>query len=321
MRRRACASIGRALVAALGALSACASSAENSGSGASEDAGADSSAGPAAAPDAGDSAASGSSGGGSFGDIGDCRACSGDGRAVTNCAGTVVQTCADNQACQKGACVDACTLAQTSSSSQGCDFYSVIPPAGSPSDNSCFAAMVANTWTAPITIRVEYDGQSLDVAAIARTPNFAGGSVTYDPLPGGRLAPGQMAILFLNGGPGQETLGGHVNCPVTAAVTTVASIAGTGNGWAFRIGTTAPVAAYDIYPFGGAKSAITSATLLVPPRSTFGQAPRTPREAAVYPANGVSAIPRTPGLSASSDPASGSLASCPSVRVPRMVVT
>jgi hypothetical protein len=78
------------------------------------------------------------------------------------------------------------------------------------------------------------------------------------------VLPGQMAILFLNAGPGMEILGGHVNCPVAPAVTTVASIAGTGNGLAFRIGTTAPVAACDIYPFGVAKSAVTSATLLVP---------------------------------------------------------
>ena len=196
----------------------------------------------------------------------DCRICSGDQRAVTDCSGTVIQTCADNQACQKGACVEGCTMAETSASAQGCDFYSVVPPGGDGTENSCFAAMLANTWSAPITITVEYAGQALDVAAIARTPTVAGGKVTYDPLPGGRLAPGQMAVLFLAAGPPANLnfIDNHVDCPIAPAVSMSVAVLGTGNGRGFRIGTSAPVAAYDIYPFGGAQSAVTSATLLVP---------------------------------------------------------
>ena len=58
-----------------------------------------------------------------------------------------------------------------------------------------------------------------------------------------------------------------VSCPagVTAAYSVAdAAIHGTGVGHAFHVITTAPVVAYDIYPYGGAVSAVTSATLLLP---------------------------------------------------------
>src|SRR5690606_16358247 len=42
---------------------------------------------------------------------------------------------------------------------------------------------------------------------------------------------------------------------------------GTTLGSAFHISTSSPVVAYDIYPYGGGQSALTSATLLLPTTS------------------------------------------------------
>ncbi|MEA2698879.1 MAG: hypothetical protein QOI66_3150, partial [Myxococcales bacterium] len=164
--------------------------------------------------------------------------------------------------------VDACAMAIAAGSTQGCDFYALTPPPiGSALDGSCFVAMLANTWTAPVAIQVAYGGQALDVARIARVPIASGMALSYEPLPGGQLAPGQMALLFLANGPvdsGSPLADMHVDCPVPAGVTVDPAVHGTGFGKPFRITTSAPVAAYDIYPYGGASSHISSATLLIP---------------------------------------------------------
>jgi len=164
--------------------------------------------------------------------------------------------------------VDACAMAIAAGSTQGCDFYALTPPPrGTSTDGSCFVAMLANTWTAPVAIKVEYGGQALDVARIARVPITSGMALSYDPLPGGQLAPGQMALLFLANGPvdpSSPLADQHVDCPVPAGVTVDPAVHGTGFGKPFRITTSAPVAAYDIYPYGGASSHISSATLLIP---------------------------------------------------------
>jgi hypothetical protein len=163
---------------------------------------------------------------------------------------------------------DACAMAIAAGSTQGCDFYALTPPpTGSALDGSCFVAMLANTWTAPITIQVAYGGQALDVARIARVPITSGTALSYDPLPGGQLAPGQMALLFLANGSvdsSSPVADMHVDCPIPAGITVDPAVHGTGFGKPFRITTSAPVAAYDIYPYGGAGSHISSATLLIP---------------------------------------------------------
>ena len=76
------------------------------------------------------------------------------------------------------------------------------------------------------------------------------------------LQPNEVAILFLSRFGNTLT-----NCPdgVTPAFTTAdAAVHGTGYGQAFHITTSAPVVAYDIFPYGGGASAATSATLLLP---------------------------------------------------------
>jgi hypothetical protein len=55
------------------------------------------------------------------------------------------------------------------------------------------------------------------------------------------------------------------DCPSTVNVATRdAGFTGTATGNAFHIKTSAPVIAYDIFPYGGGASAVTSATLLLP---------------------------------------------------------
>lgn len=180
------------------------------------------------------------------------------------CNGTVYQTCPADQGCAGGKCVPACQAAQASKSSIGCDYYSVNPDTTFAA-GACFAAFVANTWTGPVTINVDYGGMALDATAFARVPTGTGQSITYAPLTNGQLQPGQIAVLFL------AQFGAAAiykpACPtgITPGISAMdAAPHGTSIGTAFHISTTAPVVAYDIFPYGGGVSAITSATLLLP---------------------------------------------------------
>ena len=189
--------------------------------------------------------------------------CSADLRDVVDCAGNVVQTCADGLGCGNGQCMDACQAASANSSSVGCDYYAVNPDSYVTTNGSCFAVYIANTWTTPVAINVERAGQQLPIDGFARVPTGQGQGLSYAPLANGMLMPNQVAILFLADHQGILT----TPCPagITAAYKTAdAAVHGTGLGTAFHITTTAPVVAYDIFPYGGGNSAVTSATLLLP---------------------------------------------------------
>ncbi len=200
--------------------------------------------------------------------------CSADLHSVVDCSGNVVSSCPANQGCSNGGCIAPCDAAAADKSTIGCDYFSVVPDVYFPGEGGCFAAYVANTWDTPVTITADYDGMTLDPTKFAYIPTGSGKGLTYAPLTSGQLQPGQVAILFLNNLPatGIEALalassGLNINCPadVTAAIGTLdAAQHGTGIGHAFHIATTAPVVAYDIYPYGGGQSALTSATLLLP---------------------------------------------------------
>ncbi|MEJ7734101.1 MAG: IgGFc-binding protein [Polyangiaceae bacterium] len=95
-----------------------------------------------------------------------------------------------------------------------------------------------------MTVNLEAGGAT-DAAAFARIPSGNGQALTYAPLPNDQIPPNEVALVFLwPGGPG------GVAPPSTTA--------------AFHITTSAPVVAYDIDPYGGGPSAVTSATLLIP---------------------------------------------------------
>lgn len=194
--------------------------------------------------------------------------CSADLHQVLDCNENVVTTCPDNQGCGPGGtCIEPCDSAAANASTIGCDFYSVVPGPEYETRGSCFAALLANTWTTPITIEASHAGTPLNIAQIARTPEGSGQAISYSPLPNNELLPGKIAILFLSALPMNAPKDiFYVDCPtgVTAGVLADPAVDKTGIGNAFQIRTSAPVVAYDIYPYGGAASFVSSATLLVP---------------------------------------------------------
>ncbi|MFO0668974.1 MAG: IgGFc-binding protein [Polyangiaceae bacterium] len=215
------------------------------------------------------SADGGRDGGGISGEGGPssgCLRCSADLHDVLNCNDELVKHCPDDQACHPdGRCVSPCESAKANKSTIGCDYWSVDPGTDGEADGSCFAAFVANTWTSPVSLTVTYDGKTLDLAGLARIPSGKGGAITYSPLPGGKLPPGEIAILFLADFPSPVPLPTRCPAGVIAGYTqALASSIETAYLKAFHITSSAPVVAYDIFPYGGAQSYISSATLLVP---------------------------------------------------------
>jgi hypothetical protein len=230
-----------ALPVACAALLACSASPD-------DDSATDATSGPSATSGNGGEAGSGSGEGGSIigsggaGGFGPCGepTCSGDLHSVVDCNGNVVTECPDDQGCAPGGvCIPACDAAVASESTVGCEYYTQMLGYG------CFAAIIANTWSSPVTVNLEAGGATYDAAAFARIPSGNGQAITYAPLPNGQIPPNEVAIVFLSQG-----CPGGVAPPSTTA--------------AFHITTSAPVVAYDIDPYGGGPSAVTSATLLIP---------------------------------------------------------
>lgn len=191
--------------------------------------------------------------------------CSSDLHHVVDCNGAIVSTCPDDQGCSPdGTCKAPCTAADENASTIGCDFYAAVPGPMYENRGSCFAALIANTWTTPVTITASHGGTTFDAAQSIRTPTGSGASITYDPLTNGELLPGQIAIVFLTQYPSGDVY--HTPCPagVVAGVQSNTHVDPSGLGQAFHITTDRPVVAYDIYPYGGASSFVSSATLLVP---------------------------------------------------------
>ena len=219
--------------------------------------------GPAASRDSD----AGSDPGGSHGDgdgdgdgTGTCSPqCSADGRTVLDCNGEVVEHCDGALACdpRSTTCVNACQAAENDKRSVGCDYYATDMDVSRP--ELCFAAIVANTWSSPAKIHVEYQGRLLPVEQFTRIPSGSGPSLGYAPYdPALGVPPGEVAILFLSGDSTADP-----PCPVAPAIPN-AGVNGTTIGDAFRITTDVPVVAYQINPYGGGSVAVTAASLLVP---------------------------------------------------------
>ncbi|AKV04320.1 hypothetical protein AKJ09_10983 [Labilithrix luteola] len=203
--------------------------------------------------------------------------CAEDGRSVVDCRGDVVTACGAYASCLHGACVPGCEAASREQSSIGCEYYAAKPSAfsfdgwkGARNDASCYAVLVANTWNAPVELEVEYDGKPIS-SSYFRIPRGRGKNIQYETLPEGKLPKDELAILFLAMEPKPpahdvETPDLYVPCPsaVGAGVLSSAAVRGSGVGQTFRIRSSAPVVAYDIYPYGGATSFIPSSSLLLP---------------------------------------------------------
>ena len=196
----------------------------------------------------------------------------------------------------------ACTTAAQQRGNAGCSFYAAQTPVYL---QSCYAVLVVNPGTHPARLKLERAGQSFALATVARVPRGSG-DITYAPYDeAAGLAPGDVAVLFLSGTPNPSSrpsaspgqLPGvpiprppaipiglqHAYCPygVATALGTSTEIGrsadavkptwSSGTGHAFHLTSDRPVVAYDVNPYGGANSALTSASLLLPEEG-WGQA-------------------------------------------------
>ncbi len=197
------------------------------------------------------------------------RKCSSDLRQVIDgCdSTTVLESCAIDQACGDGRCIDACEAAAFAQGSIGCEFVALPPDdfydkyiteATINIATDCFAAYIANTWPEAVTIAVDYDGRSLDIGQ----STFRGGVGTdLTPL-AGPLDPGAVAIVFLSTTSSTSSI--LKPCPGPAALATDPISHGTSITKAFRITTSRPVSAYSIFPFSNIGGDGAASTLLTP---------------------------------------------------------
>ena len=188
-------------------------------------------------------------------------------KVVKDCGGKEEETaCAPDQGCGVDKCVDACSSAELSKGSVGCSFWTLPPDDSQEGAGACFAAMIANTWDRPVTLRAELGTQALDISksiytAVRTSP---GGAIEYKPVTGA-LPPGEVALVFLS----QAAAIGNpfaTICPegVTPAFKGDPIRHGTTKTRAFHLSADAPVSAYSIFPYGGAESYFPTATLLLP---------------------------------------------------------
>ena len=194
---------------------------------------------------------------------------------VRDCDGATVTTCAAGEACGDGKCIDACAATALSKGSIGCSFWALPPdPYRVDIQGSCYAAIVANSWSEPLQIGGELGTEKLDLSkAVYKVSLGEGGEATYTRLDGA-IPPGEVAVVFLMGRqarpeeigvPGDSTKL-FVGCPadVQAAVAVDVTAHGTGLSKAFHLTSSLPISAYSMFPYGGFKSYIPSATLLLP---------------------------------------------------------
>jgi hypothetical protein len=202
---------------------------------------------------AGGSSSSGSATGGAGGEGCLQPTCDADGKTIL-CDGMPIGSCEDGEFCDGGQCfADACSVVGDDKSSNGCAFYALHTDPSQYYTGNCFAAFVANTWTGAVDIAVEREGSMLPIEAIAAIPVGTGSALVYEPYAAATgLPPGEVAILFLGG-----------DCPMLSSPVDP-GVVGTGYGQAYRITTSAPVVAYQEYPFGDGTAAYNSATLLLP---------------------------------------------------------
>ncbi len=171
-----------------------------------------------------------------------------------------------NTTCSGNSCSASCEAAEANHSSVGCEYYAVdMDGAQGPPYDACYAVFVANVSTSPAHISVDRAGTTVDLSMYAKLPAGTGQSLTYQSFdPTGGLAPGAVAILFLDYYLGSLGDIGNVACPVPAAFKGGVQVHGTGVGTAFHITTDTPVVAYQELPYGGGSAAATGASLLIP---------------------------------------------------------
>lgn len=163
-----------------------------------------------------------------------------------------------------------CGAAAQAKGYAGCDFrVAPSPVKGMISDAApCYAVFLTNVAKTPAKITVSLDGKSFDATKFGRkVPTGAVDPISWPALDASGLEPGAMAVLFLSHQPGaQSTMFDPVTCPVTPAVEDASGQPKLvpGRAQTFRITTDQPVVAYDMMPFGGARSYAPSAQIVLP---------------------------------------------------------
>ncbi len=164
-----------------------------------------------------------------------------------------------------------CEQAAEQKGSAGCDYLVPTPSFYPNIAPPCFAVFVANDGIDPVLIQVDRGGISYDVTAFGRL-SASDDPASWPPVPAAGLPPGEVAVLFVSQDP-MSNNNGPLTCPITPALSqqygsalpgsgTTSALTGRGTAW--HIVTDHPVMAYDILPFGGAKSYLPSAELLLP---------------------------------------------------------
>lgn len=194
------------------------------------------------------------------------KLCSDDLHSVVDEQGVVLETCPAEQGCANGACVPACDSAASIQANFGCQFVVPTPPAYPPALPPCFAVFLANTWGHPSKVTLSRGGMAIDTSVALRlaTPGVA--PKDWPPVPAEGIPADGVGVLFLSSDPNAIMPENQVplTCPFTPAVNASTVIKGSGRGQAFQIGSDIPLTAYDILPFGGARSHFPSAELLFP---------------------------------------------------------
>jgi len=192
--------------------------------------------------------------------------CSSDLQYVVDAEGTVVTQCPPDQGCSSGECVPACQAAADSQGNVGCDFVIATPHFYVGIAPPCFAVFLANNWPKDAKVTITRAGQSYDVTTFGRIPNDDANETAWPAIPATGLPPEEVAVLFLSQDPSSQNGGNPLTCPIAPAINLAggSAVNGTGTGDAWHIVTDVPVSAYDILPYGGAKSFLPSAELVLP---------------------------------------------------------
>lgn len=161
-----------------------------------------------------------------------------------------------------GACAPGSNL-----SSLGCEFLVAPVPPELATRGSCYAVVLANGGAETVEVRVERGGLALlpyTYAWLLRGSDAGLPSYTRLQSQGAAalLPSNEVAVLFLANE--ARDAGSGTACPHPAAVSQSFQVTGPAVLNSFRITTSGPVAAYDIYPYGGAASYVASASLLLP---------------------------------------------------------
>jgi hypothetical protein len=189
--------------------------------------------------------------------------CSLDLHSVIDEDGGILQACPPDQGCANGLCVGACQAAAAAHGTLGCDFIVATPSfyaANHPKYFSpCHAIFLANDWAANTHVEVTRAGVTYNPSLFGYLAKPTATVAAWPPIVSTGIPYGEVGVLFMDHDPKSMFL-----CPFKPAIGSGTAVEGTGRGRAWHVTTSSPVSAYDILPFGGAKSALPGATLLYP---------------------------------------------------------